>query len=76
MKLKIRRIMTLIDSREIDEAGTPAEAPLLKVALAVVVENPCAGRYVEDLDPAIKASVESGELLGIPAIGCSRQTQA
>ncbi len=28
MKLKIRRTMTLIDGREIDEAGTPADVPM------------------------------------------------
>jgi len=68
MKLKIRRTMTVIDSREIDEAGAPADPPLVKLAVAVVVENPFAGRYVEDLDPAIKASVEIGELLGRMAV--------
>ena len=68
MKLKVRRTMTVIDSREIDEAGMPAATPLVKVAVAAVVENPFAGRYVEDLQPAIEASVDIGELLGRMAV--------
>ena len=68
MKLKIRRTVTVVDSRDVDEAGMPAVPPLVKVAVAAVVENPFAGRYVEDLEPATKASVEIGELLGRMAV--------
>jgi hypothetical protein len=64
MKLKIHRTMTVVESREIDEAGAPADRPLVKAAVAVVVENPFAGRYVEDLKPLIEASVPIGEMMG------------
>lgn len=64
MKLKVRRTMTVVDSRAIDETGNAAQPPLVKVAVAAVVENPFAGRYVADLRPYVEASVELGELLG------------
>ena len=72
MKMKIHRTMTVVESRQIDEAGAPAAPPLVKAAVAVVVENPFAGRYVEDLKPLVEASVEIGVLMGemiVKAIG-------
>jgi len=68
MKLRIRRTMTVTDSREIDDAGKEAASPLVKVAVAVVVENPFAGRYVADLQPYVAASVGIGELMGKLAV--------
>jgi hypothetical protein len=44
-----------------EEAGRPADQRLRRVAAVAVVENPYAGRYVEDLRPMIDASVELGE---------------
>lgn len=68
MQLKIRRTMTVTDSREIDDAGERANPPLLRVAVAVVVENPYAGRYEANLKPMIEASVEIGALMGEMAV--------
>jgi len=68
MKLKVRRTMTVVDTREIDDAGEAARPPLVKVAVAAVIENPFAGRYVADLKPYIEGSVELGELLGQMAL--------
>ena len=68
MQLRIRRTMTVTDTREIDDAGNPAQPQLVKVAVAVVVENPFAGRFVEDLQPYVAASVEIGGLMGEMAV--------
>ena len=47
-----------------EEAGRVAEAPLRRVAAIAVVENPYAGRYVDDLKPMIEASAAVGLELG------------
>jgi hypothetical protein len=62
MKLKIRRSYTFVETRGV-EAGREAEVPLRKVAAVAVVENPYAGRYVEDLSPLVAASAELGRIL-------------
>jgi Amino acid synthesis len=62
MKLKIRRTYTFVETRGV-EAGRDAEVPLRKVAAVAVIENPYAGRYVEDLSPMIAASAELGAIL-------------
>lgn len=68
MKLKVKRTMTVVDSREIDHNGMAAQPPLVKVAAIAVIENPYAGRFVDDLSPYIEASVELGELLAQMAL--------
>lgn len=62
MELRIRRIFTLVEERRV-EAGRVAEVPLRKVAGVAVLENPYAGRYVEDLRPMIEASVALGQAM-------------
>jgi hypothetical protein len=61
--LKIRKIVTLVEETHV-EAGITAEKPLRKVAIAVVVNNPYAGRYSEDLSEIIDPSEELGRLIG------------
>jgi hypothetical protein len=41
-------------------AGRPAEPPLRKSAAVAIVQNPFAGKYVEDLSPLVKASEAIG----------------
>lgn len=57
------------------EFGPTPEAPLIRGAIAAVVENPYAGRYVEDILPMMKAleplGVEMADKL-IAAMGVSR----
>ncbi|PYR82225.1 MAG: peptide synthetase [Acidobacteria bacterium] len=65
--MKIRKFYTFIED-EMSEAGRPGEPPLRKVAAVAVVENPNAGRYVEDLKPMIEASEELGRQLSIIAL--------
>ncbi|MET4291162.1 hypothetical protein ABIB06_002510 [Bradyrhizobium sp. LB8.2] len=62
MKLDIRRLISLVDHREV-EAGRRHSQPLRRVAAIAIVANPFAGRYEEDLQAAIEASVDVGALL-------------
>ena len=62
MKLLIRRWFNFVE-HHVDH-GDPHAAPLRKVAVAAVVENPYAGRHVEDLRPMIAASEELGREMG------------
>ncbi len=66
MKLKIRRSYTFVENR-IVEAGKTAKLPLRKVAAVLVVENPYAGRYVQDLNRMIAASAALGRELAAMA---------
>ena len=46
------------------DGGDPAAEPLIKAAVGVVIENPFAGRRVDDLSPLTLPSAELGTLLG------------
>jgi hypothetical protein len=60
VNIKIRRSFVIVEERK-EEAGRVADQPLRRVAAVAVVENPYAGRYVEDLTPMIDASVRLGQ---------------
>ena len=62
MKLRIRRWFNFVE-HHVDHSRENA-APLRKVAVAAVVENPYAGQQVEDLRPMIAASEELGREMG------------
>lgn len=63
MRPSIRKLTTF-DEETLIEGFRPAEPPLRMIAVAAVVENPWAGRYVEDLKPEIRAfGPELGALL-------------
>jgi hypothetical protein len=62
MNLLIRRWFSF-GEHHVDHAHADA-IPLRKVAIAAVVENPYAGRQVEDLRPMIEASEELGREMG------------
>ncbi len=62
MQIKIRRSMTIVQEKWVEGARTH-ETPLRKVAAVIVVENPFAGRYVEDLSPLVEASPALGRLM-------------
>jgi len=59
MNIVIRRSFVIVEERR-EEAGRVADRPLRRVAAVAVVENPYAGRYVEDLKPMIDGSVRLG----------------
>jgi hypothetical protein len=63
VNIKIRRTLVIVEERR-EEAGRAANLPLRRVAAIAVVENPYAGRYVDDLTPMIEGSVRLGEELG------------
>ena len=74
MKAKIRKLATFVDET-CTEMGRVVEPPTRRAAAVVVIENPCAGKYVEDLGELIEIGEELGQLLteravaalGIPA---------
>ena len=67
MKLKIRRSHTFVENH-LSAAGKKAGVPLRKVAAVLVLENPHAGRYVQNLEPMIEASAALGRELAAMAI--------
>jgi hypothetical protein len=54
--LRVRKWVTFVEEVH-HEGGPEADPPLLKAAVAAVVENPFAGRFVEDLSPLIEPSI-------------------
>ena len=45
------------------EAGSPALQPVSRVAAIAVIDNPFAGRFVEDLSPLFDTALALGEEL-------------
>ena len=68
MEPRIKRTMTVVEQRRVDIQGRDATPWLVKVAVIAVVNNPFAGRYVEDLQPYVRASVGIGEQMGAMAV--------
>ncbi|MDP2625853.1 MAG: amino acid synthesis family protein, partial [Candidatus Rokubacteria bacterium] len=46
--MRIRKLLTVIEEI-VEDGGRPAVRPIRKVAAVAVIENPFAGRFVEDL---------------------------
>jgi hypothetical protein len=67
MKAKIRKLLTVLEEtrREMDQKIEP---PTRRAAAIAVIENPFAGRYVEDLSDLIEIGEELGELLAKRAV--------
>lgn len=57
--MDIRKILSFVEEVR-SEAGKAGDPPLRKVAVAAIIANPFAGRYVEDLDPLTKRSEAIG----------------
>ena len=60
--MKIRKLVTVIEET-LRDGGREARRPVRKVAAVAVLENPFAGRWVEDLTELIDAGEELGALL-------------
>src|SRR5881628_3273657 len=60
--VKIRKMVTLVEEI-LSDGGREAKRPVRKAAAVVVLENPFAGRFVDDLTPLIDAGEELGALL-------------
>ncbi len=67
MKAKIRKLVTIVEEtrRELDRDVDP---PTRRAAAIAVIENPFAGRYVEDLTELIDIGEELGDLLASKAV--------
>ena len=65
--MRIRKLVT-IREEILEDGGRPLARPLTKVAALAVIENPFAGRFVEDLALLIKTGEELGDLLGRRAV--------
>jgi hypothetical protein len=62
MKAKIRKIAVFVEETR-TEMGRKVEPPTRRAAAVAVVENPCAGKYVDDLSELMTIGEELGELL-------------
>jgi Amino acid synthesis len=67
MKAKIRKLVTFVEETRV-EMDRAVEPPTRRAAAVAVIENPFAGRYVDDLSPLIDVGEELGELLAARAI--------
>ncbi|RZJ11570.1 MAG: amino acid synthesis family protein [Acidovorax sp.] len=63
MPAKIRKIIVQTDEVRV-EMGRDINPPVCKALAIAVIENPCAGRYVENLDELTAIGEELGALLG------------
>lgn len=63
MIAKIRKLIVQVDETRI-EMGQPVNPPTRRAVAMAVIENPCAGRYVENLEELIAIGDELGKLLG------------
>jgi hypothetical protein len=67
MSAVIRKIVTVVEETLL-EMGQTVTPPTRRAVAIAVIENPFAGRYVEDLAPLIAIGEELGELLTARAI--------
>ena len=63
MPAQIRKLIVQVDETRF-EMGRPVEPPTRKALAMAVIDNPCAGLYVENLDELIAIGEELGALLG------------
>ena len=67
MKAKIRKIVTVVEETR-SEMGRVVDPPTRRAASIAVIENPFAGRYVDDLQELIDIGEELGGLLAQYAV--------
>lgn len=67
MKARIRKIVTFVEETH-TEMGRPVNPVARRAAAAAVIENPFAGRYVEDLTELMEIGEELGSLLAERAV--------
>ncbi len=65
--MKIRKLVTIVEETR-REMGREISPPTRKAAALAVIENPFAGRYVEDLTPLMEFGEQLGGLLGERAV--------
>src|SRR2546423_2268905 len=62
MRANIRKIATFVEE-PCTEMGRSINPPTRRAAAVAVIENPCAGKYVDDLSELMAIGEELGELL-------------
>jgi hypothetical protein len=62
MSAKIRKIVTFVEEVR-TEMGRAVDPPTRRAAAVAVIENPFAGRYVEDLSELTEIGLELGRIL-------------
>ena len=67
MSAIIRKIVTVVEETH-REMGQTVAPPTRRAAAIAVIENPFAGKYVEDLSPLIAIGEELGDLLSKKAV--------
>lgn len=67
MPAVIRKIVTVIEET-LSEQGQKVSPPTRRAAAIAVIENPFAGKYVEDLTPLIEIGEELGAMLSAKAV--------
>ncbi|MBT5861381.1 MAG: amino acid synthesis family protein, partial [Gammaproteobacteria bacterium] len=67
MNANIRKMLVVVEEtcREMDRAVSPVTR---KAVAFAVVDNPCAGKFVEDLEILMRIGAELGDLLGRRAV--------
>jgi hypothetical protein len=65
--MEIRKIVTIVEETR-SEGGRAVNPPTRRAAVAAVIANPFAGRYVEDLSELMQTGEELGALLGKKAV--------
>jgi len=60
---RIRKIVTTVESTYL-EMGRKIDPPTRRAASIAVIENPCAGKYIDDLEALMVIGEELGDLLG------------
>ena len=76
MKVAIRKIATFVEETR-EEMGRIISPPTRRAAAVAVIENPYAGKYVEDLSDLMEIGEELGELLtqrAVTALGIDPTT--
>lgn len=68
MNAKIRKTSVIVEETR-EDLGRAVDPPSRKAAAIAVIENPCAGRYEEDLSELMDIGAELGALLGEMCIG-------
>lgn len=68
MKSRIRKLATFVEETH-QEMGRAIAPPTRRAAAVAVIENPYAGKYVEDLSELMAIGEELGELLSQRAVG-------
>lgn len=63
MSARIRKLVVQVDETRL-EMGRSVDPPARRALAMAVIANPCAGRYVEQLDELIAIGEELGGLLG------------